>query len=101
MPVSIRLILLGDMPSLLATSAPDSPACSRSTRSSAATCRERTEVCGLPGRGKGPVSIVVRMPDVLIIDSRGRHILVAPEQARLVSTQMGCVADWIDDCMGD
>jgi hypothetical protein len=51
--------------------------------------------------GKGPVSIIVRMPDVLIIDSRGRHILVAPEQARLVSTQMGCVADWIHDCMGD
>jgi hypothetical protein len=56
----------------------------------------------IPGhRGKGPVSIIVRMPDVLIIDSRGRHILVAPEQARLVSTQMGCVADWIHDCMGD
>ncbi|MGB8960347.1 MAG: hypothetical protein WCC38_00105, partial [Pseudonocardiaceae bacterium] len=51
--------------------------------------------------GRGPVSICVRMPDVLIIDSRGRHILIAPEQARLMSTEMGCVADWIHDCMGD
>jgi hypothetical protein len=32
---------------------------------------------------------------VLIIDSRGRHILVALEQAELVSAKMGEVADWI------
>ncbi|HET9118466.1 MAG TPA: hypothetical protein VFN75_10425 [Pseudonocardiaceae bacterium] len=35
------------------------------------------------------------MPNVLIIDSGGRHILVAPEQADLVSTKVGEVAAWI------
>lgn len=45
--------------------------------------------------GAGPVTVVLRMPNVLIIDSKGRHILVAPEQAGLVSTKMGEVADWI------
>lgn len=45
--------------------------------------------------GTGPVTLVVRMPNVLIIDSRGRHILVAPEQDELVSTTMGEIADWI------
>lgn len=43
----------------------------------------------------GPVTLAVRMPDVLIIDSRGRHILVAPDQAELVSAKIGEVADWI------
>jgi hypothetical protein len=47
------------------------------------------------GSKAGPVTVVVRMPTVLIIDSRGRHILVAPEQAELVSAKMGEVADWI------
>ena len=37
------------MPIRLATSAPESPAFSRSMRNSAATWRERNEVCGLPG----------------------------------------------------
>ena len=45
--------------------------------------------------GTGPVTVVVRMPNVLIIDSKGRHILVAPGQAGLVSTKMGEVAAWL------
>ncbi len=50
----------------------------------------------IPANGKtGPVTLVVRMPNVLIIDSRGRHILVAPEQAEQVSAKMGEVAAWI------
>jgi hypothetical protein len=51
----------------------------------------------IPAKGDkaGPVTVVVRVPNVLIIDSRGRHILVAPEQAELVSAKMGEVADWI------
>jgi hypothetical protein len=51
----------------------------------------------IPSNGSkaGPVTLVVRMPNVLIIDSRGRHILVAPEQAELVSTKMGEVAAWL------
>lgn len=51
----------------------------------------------IPAKGDkaGPVTVVVRMPHVLIIDSRGRHILVAPEQAGLVGTKMVEVAGWI------
>jgi hypothetical protein len=39
--------------------------------------------------------VVVRIPNVLIIDLRGRHILVAPEQPDLMSTKMAEVAAWI------
>ncbi|HEY3896383.1 MAG TPA: hypothetical protein VGL88_13570 [Pseudonocardiaceae bacterium] len=50
----------------------------------------------IPANGAaGPVTVVLRMPNVLIIDSKGRHILVAPEQAGLVSTKMGEVAAWL------
>jgi hypothetical protein len=56
---------------------------------------EKTWEIPANGGKSGPVTLVVRMPNVLIIDSRGRHILVAPEQADLVSTKMGEVADWI------
>ncbi|MDQ3760496.1 MAG: hypothetical protein M3460_01980 [Actinomycetota bacterium] len=51
--------------------------------------------------GKGPITIVLRMPDVVIIDSRGRHILVATEQAHLLSAKMGYVANWIRDAAVD
>ncbi|MGH3669521.1 MAG: hypothetical protein ACRDSH_02630 [Pseudonocardiaceae bacterium] len=50
--------------------------------------------------GTGPVTVVLRMPNVLIIDSKGRHILIAPEQAGLVSTRMGEVAAWIRNAAG-
>lgn len=56
---------------------------------------EKTWQIPANGSKAGPVTVVVRMPNVLIIDSRGRHILVAPEQAELVSVKMGEVADWI------
>jgi hypothetical protein len=56
---------------------------------------EKTWQIPANGSKAGPVTVVVRMPDVLIIDSRGRHILVAPEQVQLVSTKMGEVAAWI------
>lgn len=75
MPVSIRLILLGDMPMRFMV---------EKTRGDPANVDKA-----------GPVTVVVRIPNVLIIDSRGRHILVAPEQAELVSAKMGEVADWI------
>ncbi|MGH3822153.1 MAG: hypothetical protein ACRDRA_04830, partial [Pseudonocardiaceae bacterium] len=48
--------------------------------------------------GKGPVTITLRMPEVTITDSEGRHIVIAPEQADVVSTRMGGIADWIDNC---
>ena len=56
---------------------------------------EKTWQIPANGGESGPVTVVVRIPNVLIIDSRGRHILVAPEQADLVSTKMAEVAAWI------
>lgn len=56
---------------------------------------EKTWQIQANGDKAGPVTVVVRIPNILIIDSRGRHILVAPEQAELVSAKMGEVADWI------
>jgi len=56
---------------------------------------EKTWQIPANGDKAGPVTVVVRIPNVLIIDSRGRHILVALEQAELVSAKMGEVADWI------
>ncbi|HZS21074.1 MAG TPA: hypothetical protein VFA63_08805 [Pseudonocardiaceae bacterium] len=58
---------------------------------------EKTWQIPANGSKAGPVTVVVRMPNVLIIDSRGRHILVAPEQAQLVSAKMGEVAAWISN----
>ncbi|MGH3826167.1 MAG: hypothetical protein ACRDQX_03195, partial [Pseudonocardiaceae bacterium] len=51
------------------------------------TVVEKTWV--IPAHGdKGPVTIALRMPDVTITDSQGRHIVIAPEQADLVSSKM-------------
>jgi hypothetical protein len=61
---------------------------------------EKTWQIPANGSKAGPVTVVVRMPNVLIIDSRGRHILVAPEQAQLVSIKMGEVAAWIRNAAG-
>jgi hypothetical protein len=51
--------------------------------------------------GKGPVTITLRMPEVTITDSEGRHIVISPEQADLVSSRMGDIGWWIHDCAGD
>ncbi|MGH3980342.1 MAG: hypothetical protein ACRDRZ_15280 [Pseudonocardiaceae bacterium] len=47
--------------------------------------------------GKGPVTITVRMPEVTVTDSQGRHIVISPEQADLVGSRMECIGLWIDD----
>ncbi len=47
--------------------------------------------------GKGPVTITLRMPEVTITDSEGRYIVIAPEQADIVSTRVGDIAYWIED----
>ncbi|MGH4001585.1 MAG: hypothetical protein ACRDTJ_29450 [Pseudonocardiaceae bacterium] len=49
--------------------------------------------------GKGPVTVALRMPEVTITDSQGRHIVVSPEQADLVGTKMSYIADWIHDAV--
>ncbi|MEO7194770.1 MAG: hypothetical protein ABIZ05_08105 [Pseudonocardiaceae bacterium] len=56
----------------------------------------------IPAHGdKGPVTIALRMPDVTITDSQGRHIVVSPEQADLVSSKMSYIVDWIRDASDD
>jgi hypothetical protein len=47
--------------------------------------------------GKGPVTIVLRMPEVRVTDSEGRHIVISPAQADLVSTRMSYIVDWMDE----
>lgn len=47
--------------------------------------------------GKGPVTITMRMPEVTITDSQGRHIVISPEQADLVSARMEDIGWWIHD----
>ncbi|MGH3902456.1 MAG: hypothetical protein ACRDTA_30210 [Pseudonocardiaceae bacterium] len=48
--------------------------------------------------GKKPVTITLRIPEVTVTDSQGRHIVISPEQAEPVRAKMDYVADWIDDC---
>ncbi len=45
--------------------------------------------------GKGPVTVMLRMPEVTITDSQGRHIVISPEQSDLVGAKMSYISDWI------
>ncbi len=47
--------------------------------------------------GKGPVTITVRMPEVTITDSQGRHIVISPEQADLVGDRLEDIGWWLQD----
>ncbi|MGH3805215.1 MAG: hypothetical protein ACRDRU_00920 [Pseudonocardiaceae bacterium] len=49
---------------------------------------------------KGPVTITLRIPEVTIIDSQGRHIVISPEQTDLVASRMTDIAYWMDDAAG-
>ncbi len=51
--------------------------------------------------GKGPVTVTLRMPEVTITDSQGRHPMISPEQAGLVASRMGDISWWLHDCAGD
>ena len=52
----------------------------------------------VPARsGKGPVTITLRMPEVTITDSQGRHIVISPEQADILSSKVGDIACWLED----
>ncbi len=52
----------------------------------------------IPAHGdKGPVTIALRVPEVTITDSQGRHIVIAPEQADLVSAKMSYILDCIEE----
>jgi len=47
--------------------------------------------------GKGPITITLRIPEVTITDSQGRHIVISPEQAEVVSARVGDIAYWLED----
>ncbi|MGH3768082.1 MAG: hypothetical protein ACRDS0_10845 [Pseudonocardiaceae bacterium] len=51
--------------------------------------------------GQGPVTITLRMPEVTITDSEGRYIVIAPQQADVVSSRIGDIADWIDEAAAE
>jgi hypothetical protein len=85
--------LIGSLLALLAM--PDCSGMEPLAKATSEMVMEKTWHIPASGGKAGPVTLVVRMPNVLIIDSCGRHILVAPEQAQLVSTRMGEVAAWI------
>lgn len=54
---------------------------------------------------KGPVRITVRVPEVHVADSAGRHILIGPEQAEILGARLIGIRDWIqnghEDWVGD
>lgn len=50
----------------------------------------------IPAHGeKGPLTVTVLMPAVTITDSQGRHIVISPEQADLVSSRLQDIGWWI------
>jgi hypothetical protein len=56
----------------------------------------------VPAHGdKGPVTITLRLPEVTITDSQGRHIVISPAQADVVSSKMGDIAYWFEDIKDD
>jgi hypothetical protein len=58
---------------------------------------EATEkVWRIPGyEGTGPITMTLRLPEVTISDSDGRHIVISPRQSAIVSSQLGCINDWL------
>lgn len=46
--------------------------------------------------GKGPLTITLRIPEVTITDAEGRYIVISPQQADIVSSQMGDIAYWME-----
>ncbi|GAA2795348.1 hypothetical protein [Saccharopolyspora taberi] len=43
----------------------------------------------------GEVTITVRLPEVRIVDSAGREIGIAPQQADLIASKLGGISDWL------
>lgn len=58
-----------------------------------------------PQADKGPVNITLRLPEVRVDDSGGRHVLIGPEQADLLGSRLGGIRDWLqhghEDWVGD
>lgn len=49
---------------------------------------------------QGLVTITLRMPEVRVADSQGRHIVISPAQADLLSTWMSCLVDGMGEGSG-
>lgn len=54
---------------------------------------------------KGPVNITLRLPNVRVDDSAGRHIEIGPEQADVLGSRLTAIRDWLqighEDWVGD
>ncbi|MEV0700470.1 hypothetical protein AB0I53_21505 [Saccharopolyspora sp. NPDC050389] len=48
----------------------------------------------IPAQGsKGPVTVALRIPEVRVTDSNGRHIVIGPEQADLLGSKLSNISD--------
>ncbi len=45
--------------------------------------------------GVGPVTMSLRLPEVTITDSAGRHVVISPRQSALVAMRMAAISDWL------
>ncbi|MGI8306188.1 hypothetical protein [Saccharopolyspora hattusasensis] len=62
----------------------------------AETAEEKT--WRIPPQGnKGPVTVALRIPEVRVTDSAGRHILIGPEQADLLGSKLSNISDWLQE----
>lgn len=56
----------------------------------------------IPGyEGKGPVTMTLRLPELTVTDSDGRHIVVSPRQSEIMASRLGGIADWLAHGDGD
>ena len=54
------------------------------------------KVWRIPGyEGSGPITMTLRLPEVTISDSDGRHIVISPRQSAIVSSQLDRINDWL------
>ena len=45
--------------------------------------------------GSGPVTMILRVPEVRISDSEGRYIIISPRQSALVGNRLETINDWL------
>ena len=45
--------------------------------------------------GSGPVTMLLRVPEVRISDSEGRFIIISPRQSVLVGNRLESINDWL------
>jgi len=45
--------------------------------------------------GSGPVTMMLRIPEIRIADSEGRYIIVSPKQSAIIGTRLESINDWL------